>query len=231
MAVMRTPPLCRPPACRRRLPSPFPWLGTTVALVVLAACGHGVAPVPTPAPRIATAAPSDSALLATGNPSVIDALTYLRSLHLMVPVEDMAVERVRDNFAAPRGSGIHGAIDIPAPRGTPVLAATAGYIVKIRKNSLGGNTIYATDSARRLIFYYAHLDRYRHGLREGMPLAPGEVIGYVGTTGNAPRNLPHLHFQVTTMPPHGHWWGGTPLDPWPNLAEPGTARTVANGRR
>ncbi|HET7585045.1 MAG TPA: M23 family metallopeptidase [Gemmatimonadaceae bacterium] len=204
-------------------------LAALLSTLVLAsiACGHGAPPATTPAPRVAVPAVRfDSTLLASGDSAAIDALEYLRSLPLMVPVEGMPVERVRDTFGARRGSAIHGAIDIPAPRGTAVVAATAGSIVKIRKNHLGGNTIYATDSAHRLIFYYAHLDHYRRGLKEGMPLAQGEVIGYVGTTGNAPPNLPHLHFQVTTMPPHGHWWGGTPLDPWPNFARGGESHVA-----
>ena len=150
-------------------------------------------------------------------PSDVD---YLRSRALLVPVAGVSVDRIPDSFDAPRGrdgSRRHEAVDIMAPRGTPVLSADDGRVLKLRKNNAGGTTIYATDPEERVIYYYAHLDRYHEPIREGMKLAKGDTIGFVGTTGNAPKNIPHLHFQVMRMPANGQWWGGKPIDPLPLL--------------
>jgi murein DD-endopeptidase MepM/ murein hydrolase activator NlpD len=123
---------------------------------------------------------------------------YFRSVPLMVPVDGISPEKVRDSFYEARAGGerTHQAIDILAPRGTPVLAATDGKVVKLKRGSIGGITIYSTDAAGKFWYYYAHLDRYAEGIAEGTKLMQGDVIGYVGTTGNAPKDTPHLHFQV-----------------------------------
>jgi murein DD-endopeptidase MepM/ murein hydrolase activator NlpD len=115
-------------------------------------------------------------------------------------------------------------VDILAPRGTPVLAADDGRVARLGSNALGGITVYAVDSGGRFVYYYAHLDRYRAGLAEGTPLAKGEVIGYVGTTGNAPPNTPHLHFQVMRMGDGRRWWAGPPVDPRPYFVTGGIER-------
>ncbi len=145
---------------------------------------------------------------------------YLRMRELVVPVAGVRADRIPDTYTAPRGrdgSRRHEAIDIMAPRGTPVLSADDGQVLKLRKNAAGGTTIYATDPDERIIYYYAHLDRYHEPIREGMKLAKGDTIGFVGTTGNAPRNVPHLHFQIMRMPADRRWWGGEPIDPLPLL--------------
>jgi murein DD-endopeptidase MepM/ murein hydrolase activator NlpD len=143
----------------------------------------------------------------------------------MVPVHGVRVRDVPDNYRAGRSGGRqHNATDILAPRGTPVLAADAGRVVKLARNDAGGITVYATDDAERFVFYYAHLDRYRSGLAEGTKLAKGDVIGYVGTTGNAPPNTPHLHFQVMRARDVRRWWEGVPLDVRPYLVEDGERR-------
>jgi murein DD-endopeptidase MepM/ murein hydrolase activator NlpD len=147
---------------------------------------------------------------------------YLRSRRLMVPVAGVSVRHVPDTYRAPRSAGRrHNATDIVAPRGTPVLSTDAGRIIRLAKNAAGGITIYATDPSERFIFYYAHLDRYHPELSEGMKLAKGQVIGYVGTTGNAPANTPHLHFQAMRARDVRRWWEGVPLDVRPYLAEDG----------
>ena len=145
---------------------------------------------------------------------------YLRTRQLLVPVAGVTVDRIPDTYKAPRGrdgSRRHEAVDIMAPRGTPVLSADDGHVLKLRTNAAGGTTIYATDPDERIIYYYAHLDRYHGPIREGMKLAKGDTIGFVGTTGNAPRNVPHLHFQIMRMPADRRWWGGEPIDPLPLL--------------
>jgi murein DD-endopeptidase MepM/ murein hydrolase activator NlpD len=146
--------------------------------------------------------------------SALGDLDYLRTRRLMVPVDGISPSQVPDSYDARRGGGRrHNALDILAPRGTPVLAADAGRILRLSENSAGGLTIYAVDAEERFVYYYAHLDRYRARLREGEAIEQGDVIGYVGTTGNAPRNTPHLHFQVMRYEDKRRWWDGTPVNP------------------
>jgi murein DD-endopeptidase MepM/ murein hydrolase activator NlpD len=145
---------------------------------------------------------------------------YLRERRLAVPVVGVTPDRLTDSFNDLRdGSRRHEATDILAKYGTAVVSVDDGRVYKLRKNQAGGITIYATDPAERFLYYYAHLAGYRAGLREGMTLAKGDVIGYVGTSGNAPRDTPHLHFAITRMPPDKKWWTGTPVDPRPFLVE------------
>ena len=150
---------------------------------------------------------------------------YLRARWLMVPVAGIRARDVPDTFRARRaGNRQHNATDIMAARGTAVLAADAGRIIKLARNAAGGTTIYATDAHDRFIYYYAHLDRYHDGVAEGMKLAKGQVIGYVGTTGNAPASTPHLHFQAMRARDVRRWWEGDPLDIRPYLVEDGERR-------
>ena len=114
----------------------------------------------------------------------------------------------------PRGGRRHEAIDILAPRGTPVKAVEDGRIARLFFSKAGGTTIYQFDPTERFCYYYAHLDRYADGLRENDQVRRGQVIGYVGTTGNAPKNTPHLHFAVFRLNAEKRWWEGTPIDPY-----------------
>ena len=147
-------------------------------------------------------------------------MEYLRSRQLLVPVAGARAEQLSNSFDEPRdGNRRHRAIDILAPRGTPVLAADDGRIVRLSWNSAGGNTIYAVDPESRIVYYYAHLDHYRDSLVTGRALVRGDTIGFVGTTGNAPKDIPHLHFQVMRMPRDGKYWNGEPLNPFGLLHE------------
>ena len=101
-----------------------------------------------------------------------------------------------------------------APRNTPVHAVENGTIAKLFTSKAGGLTIYQFDPDRRLCYYYAHLERYADGLNDGQTVSQGDVIGYVGTTGNAPANTPHLHFAVFELNADQHWWQGRPIDPY-----------------
>jgi murein DD-endopeptidase MepM/ murein hydrolase activator NlpD len=141
----------------------------------------------------------------------------------MVPVAGVTPSKITDTFNAPRDGGRrrHNALDILAPIGTPVLSADDGVVLALRSNRLGGRVIYAADPSRRFVYYYAHLSRYHPSLGPGQSLRRGEVIGYVGATGNADPRVPHLHFQVMAFPPDNRWWTGTPIDPLPYLASPG----------
>jgi peptidoglycan LD-endopeptidase LytH len=134
---------------------------------------------------------------------------------LIIPVEGVDASRIRDSYTAARGGRTHDAVDIMAARGTPVLAADGGTILKLRQNDAGGITIYQLDPTEQFVYYYAHLDRYQQGLLEGMKIQQGDVIGFVGTTGNAPKDTPHLHFQVMLYRGRGQYWGGEPINPHP----------------
>jgi murein DD-endopeptidase MepM/ murein hydrolase activator NlpD len=140
---------------------------------------------------------------------------------LIIPVEGVDPSRVRDSYTASRGGRTHDAVDIMAARGTPVIAADAGTIMRLRQNDAGGITIYQLDPDERFVYYYAHLDRYQDGLAEGMKIKQGDVLGFVGTTGNAPKNTPHLHFQVMIYRGRGQYWGGEPINPHPYLSRAG----------
>ena len=136
---------------------------------------------------------------------------------LIVPVQGIEAKALRDDFTQPRSNGrTHGAIDILAPLGTPVVAAADGTIRKLFSSKAGGLTIYQFDRDEKLLYYYAHLDRYDPSITEGEFVVQGTVIGYVGTTGNA-RGTPHLHFSVEELPPSKEWWKGTPVNPYPLL--------------
>lgn len=133
----------------------------------------------------------------------------------MVPVAGIEASSLTSSFNEVRGGGArrHEAMDILAPRGTPVMAAVEGRVVKLFTSAAGGLTIYQFDADERLCFYYAHLDAYAPDLTEGENVVQGQVIGYVGTTGNAPPGTPHLHFAIYRLGADKRWWDGEPLDP------------------
>ena len=147
----------------------------------------------------------------------IVAVTQLPGRTLAVPVKGVDRSDLQDSFADSRGTGPHEAIDIPAPRGTPVVAVEDGRIAKLFSSKPGGLTIYLFDPTETFCYYYAHLDGYAAGLREGQAVKKGEVIGYVGTTGNAPPDTPHLHFAVFRLTPERQWWKGEAINPYPLL--------------
>jgi hypothetical protein len=141
------------------------------------------------------------------------------SARLDVPVQGITRAQLRDTYAEPRSSRVHEALDIPAPRGTPVLSATDGRLLKLFNSKPGGLMVYATDTSERFILLYGHLDSYGEGLSDGMRLQRGQVIGYVGTTGNAPIGTPHLHFAILRGNPKASWSKGTPVNPYPLLVQ------------
>jgi peptidoglycan LD-endopeptidase LytH len=138
---------------------------------------------------------------------------------LGMPVANLKLSDIQDTFNQSRGQRHHEATDIVAPLGTPVLAVEDGTIRKLFRSKPGGMTIYEFDPSDQYCYYYAHLDRYAANLREGMRVSRGEVIGYVGTSGNAGANSPHLHFGITAIGPDKKWWGGTPINPYPILRD------------
>lgn len=141
---------------------------------------------------------------------------------VIIPVAGVKRSELIDTWNAPRSGGRrHEAIDIMAERGTPALAAVDGTILKFFESKAGGITLYLVDPTGRVVYYYAHLDGYARGLKEGDRVTRGQIVGYVGTTGNAPPNAPHLHFAWEQLPPGGEWWKGVPQNPYPLLSEKG----------
>jgi peptidoglycan LD-endopeptidase LytH len=137
---------------------------------------------------------------------------------IIIPVQGVSVAHIRNSFDETRGSDRkHEATDIIAPKGAPVLAVDDGTIEKLFFSEAGGITLYQFDPTKQYSYYYAHLDRYADTIREGMTVKRGDVIGYVGTTGNAPPQTPHLHFGIFKLDPDKRWWHGTPLNPYPLL--------------
>ena len=181
------------------------------------ACARHVysAPVPATVPAVTS---SRSVPVARNAVSTGEAVDYLLARSLAIPVAGITTDELHDSFDEGRdGSRMHRALDIMAVRGTPVLSADSGRILRMSANTLGGNIIYASDPLGRIVYYYAHLDAYQPGLENGMPIARGDTLGFVGTTGNAPKDTPHLHFQVMRMPPDGKYWDGDPINPYPLL--------------
>jgi peptidoglycan LD-endopeptidase LytH len=135
---------------------------------------------------------------------------------LRFPIDRMDVEPLRGGFDERRGGGTrpHEAVDILAPRYTPIHAVENGTIAKLFFSKAGGNTIYQFDPSGRFCYYYAHLARYAEGIRDGQRVSRSDVLGYVGTSGNAPPNTPHLHFAIFELTPAQHWWQGTAIDPY-----------------
>jgi len=162
-----------------------------------AATPHADAPVPTTMP------PSSASDAPTG---------------LLLPVQGIQASQLRDTFTDARSEGrVHDAIDIMADAGTPVLAVADGAVEKLFDSERGGLTIYQFEPSGRWCYYYAHLQRYADGLAEKQVIKRGEVIGYVGSTGNASADAPHLHFEVHVLGPEKQWWKGESINPYPLL--------------
>jgi murein DD-endopeptidase MepM/ murein hydrolase activator NlpD len=183
-----------------------------------------------PTPR--SVRPSVSAETAPASPGIVPPPTTAPSPAPRTPFEGFAIGReplvmqvegarssdLRDSFEEQRGgTRRHEAIDIPAPRGTPVVAAVDGTVEKLFTSKQGGLTVYEFDRARTTCYYYAHLDSYAEGIRERMVVHRGDRLGYVGSTGDASPDAPHLHFQIFQLGPEKQWWVGTPVNPYPFL--------------
>jgi murein DD-endopeptidase MepM/ murein hydrolase activator NlpD len=162
-------------------------------------------PVSEPAPPSPAAPP-----VLEGEPVAV-----LRARRLHLPIGTVQRGDLRSSFNDARsGARRHEAIDILAPRHTPIVAVEGGTIAKLFESKAGGITIYQFDPTSRFVYYYAHLERYAAGLAEGDRVRAGQLIGYVGTSGNAPPNTPHLHFAIFKLGDRKRWWEGTPIDPY-----------------
>jgi murein DD-endopeptidase MepM/ murein hydrolase activator NlpD len=144
------------------------------------------------------------------------AVQDLRARKLAFPVEGLGPESLMNSFGDRRGGGtrLHRAVDILAPRRTPVRAVEAGTVARLDVSAAGGISVYQFDPDERYCYYYAHLDAYAPGLSVGAKVERGQLLGYVGTTGNAPRGTPHLHFAIYRLSDAKQWWAGTALNPY-----------------
>ena len=199
---------------------------TPVARPAAAAPDDATAPptAATPPSAVAPATPAERSgkpgSAATADPSgtIAPSAAALPAGGLLLPVRGVRPEQLIDTYHQTRGgTRIHEALDIMAPRGSAVLAATDGRVEKLFTSNAGGLTVYQFDPAGTHAYYYAHLERYAPGLREGQQLRRGDVIGEVGSTGNASPDAPHLHFAIFRLGPEKRWWEGTPVNPYPLL--------------
>ena len=191
----------------------------SVTLVVLAAYyagyRHGIE---RRLPETALAADGESERAIPRPTGAQDDYEVLLARDLTMPLAGIKASAILDTFSQSRGRGKrHEATDIMAPRGMPVHAVENGTIRKLFLSKAGGNTIYEFDPESVYCYYYAHLDRYADGLHEGMPVKRGDVIGYVGSTGDAAADAPHLHFTIFKLGPEKNWWQGTAINPYPIL--------------
>lgn len=193
-----TPQATAPPATPSPQASATPTAQTTAT--------PAATPSPSPTPSRAQVPPGDAG-------------GELASMRLLIPVAGVRPSELRDTFDEARSEGrVHDAIDIPAPRGAPVVAAADGRVVKLFQSAKGGTTVYQLAAAdEHFVFYYAHLDRYADGLTEGHLARRGETIGYVGDTGNAAPGSTHLHFQIYRVADPKHFWTGENINPYPLL--------------
>jgi murein DD-endopeptidase MepM/ murein hydrolase activator NlpD len=188
---------------------------------------RGDAPAPVSTSRPVTKALSSPAVIPralavqAAPPSMVESISSLRKHDLRIPVEGIKRDVLYDTFTEARGIGRrHDAIDIMAPRGTEVRAADDGTIAKLFTSKAGGLTIYQFDPTETFSYYYAHLDHYASGLREHQPVQRSQLLGYVGSTGNASASAPHLHFEISRLGPDKKWWKGEAINPYPLLATP-----------
>ncbi len=139
---------------------------------------------------------------------------------LVIPVSGVRADQLSDTWGQSRAAGVreHHAIDIVAPRGSPVIAAAAGTVEKVFESKDGGHTVYIRRTDPAWIDYYAHLDTYAADLREGLAVKQGQQIGTVGSTGNASAEAPHLHYEIKRMAQGEKWWQGTNINPYAILA-------------
>ena len=174
---------------------------------------HDRGPVsPTPGPGRSSDRDTEGAPLPDEVPDVI--VAALRERKLTIPVQGVAAATLVPSFSQARGERSHEALDILAPSGTPVLAVEDGTVAKLFTSKAGGLTIYQFDPSRTVAYYYAHLLRYADGVQEGDVIRRGQVIGYVGATGNADPSAPHLHFAIFRLGAERRWWEGTAIDPY-----------------
>ncbi len=193
----------------------LPQVTSWVFLVAAAFLVHAVI---SPAPVEQALAPSPVIERQQTEQKIRRRAAVVTSAELIIPVSNVATGALTDTWGASRSEGrTHEGIDIMAPLGTPVRAAADGRIVKFFDSVRGGITIYQFDTSERFVYYYAHLSSRAPGLAEGDVVQQGDVIAYVGMSGNAP--VPHLHFEIQRLTPERHWWEADSMNPYPFLRD------------
>lgn len=191
--------------CKPTIFAPF-------ALAAMLAIGFALGRIDRDAP---VSPEAQAQLIGEGRSEPAPPMRILRS-RLIIPVEGVVRSDLYDTWGEARSEArTHEGIDILAPQGTRVLAVADGRLVKFFDSVRGGVTIYQFDRSERFVYYYAHLSARAAGLREGDMVRQGQLIGYVGMTGNAP--VPHLHFEVQRLTPAKRWWEATAMNPYPLL--------------
>ena len=197
-------------------------IAALAATLVLTGCTVAIgAPPEGPAAAAVREGPRDVLFIPASRPAEADAgeVVMAPGASLVIPVRGIGPDQLRDSYHDSRSGGRqHNAIDIMAPEGAPVVAAADGVIHRLRTGGLGGVTLYQIGEDGRTLYYYAHLQRYAAGIREGMRVRRGEVIAYVGDTGNAGRGNFHLHFSVGLLTDPTRWWDSRNVNPYPLLA-------------
>jgi peptidoglycan LD-endopeptidase LytH len=171
-----------------------------------------------PPPAAARPAPKAPVAARPAAPATVPARRSGSPASLSMPVQGITATQLRDSFTERHSGHAHEAIDIMAAEGTPVVAVEDGRIAKLFTSVAGGLTIYQFDPGETWCYYYAHLHSYAPGMFEGRKLERGEVIGYVGHTGNAAADAPHLHFAIFRLNEQKQWWKGEPVNPYPILS-------------
>ncbi|MCC4616011.1 M23 family metallopeptidase [Xanthomonas campestris pv. asclepiadis] len=174
------------------------------------------------APAVAASSPSTEMMPAADTPAAPASAASPEAANsgsgLLIPVQGISSGQLQNTFTDARSEGrVHDAIDILAPTGTPVIAVADGTVEKLFNSERGGLTVYQFDPAGTYCYYYAHLERYADGLAEKQSIKRGQIIGYVGSTGNADPAAPHLHFEIHRLGPEKQWWKGEVLNPYPVL--------------
>ncbi|NML61871.1 M23 family metallopeptidase [Massilia sp. RP-1-19] len=226
-------------------------LGVIALFIYLRKVGTEAPPPPVVVPSAITApaAPAPTAAALPGAPDVppdlteadlpirpapsevpaiakVDGVTSTATPKLMIPVEGIKASDLSDTYNQTRGTErTHEALDILAPKGAKVFATADGKVAKLFNSKQGGLTVYQFDPSESYAYYYAHLDRYADGIKEGDVLKRGDLVGYVGVTGNSDPNGPHLHFAVFELTAEKQWWKGAPVNPYPLMGEPAPAST------
>lgn len=173
-------------------------------------------PVPVPPTVVQKSIPVKPSDLLPKPSEYANDIAVLKGRGLLFPLQGMSRTSMKNTFRDARGGGrLHEGVDILAPRNTPVVAIEDGRIGRLWMSKFGGITVYQLDPTNSYVYYYAHLEKYAPNLKEGQTVRKGQVIGYVGTSGNAPPKTPHLHFAIYRASEPGRWWNGKPIDPYP----------------
>lgn len=205
----------KPPRNQSASPSASPSVRSTSSPTPSPALSNGI-PVATPTPDMIDPSTSEPLLSAPVPPNMPE---------LEIPVSGIKRKDLRDTFTDDRSEGrVHGALDIMAPKGTAVVAAADGKILRLFSSAKGGLTIYQANPDGTIVFYYAHLDRYADNVIDGQKVRKGETIGYVGDTGNAGAGNFHLHFAIWIPVDPKRYWEGVNINPYPLLKEAGEKR-------